>query len=138
MKEPVIKYDEISDSLYITFEVGKAATGIELNDQILLRIDKDNRKAIGITIFDYSVMSQKTEIGPRSFPLDGLNELSEETKKIVYEILLNHPVNQFLYLSAYCPVNIENIIPITMIQTRYRIDNYKTGHLRCRQSGSSV
>jgi len=113
MKEPVIKYDEISDSLYITFQAGKPATGIELNDQILLRIDKDNKKAIGITIFDYSVMSQKTEIGHCSFPLDGLDELSDETRKIVYAILLSYPVNKFLYLSAYSPVNIENFIPIT-------------------------
>jgi uncharacterized protein YuzE len=138
MKEPVIKYDEISDSLYITFDVGKPATGIELNDQILLRIDKDNRKAVGITIFDYSVMSQKTEIGPRSFPLDGLNELSYDTRKIVYEILLTHPVNEFLYLSAYCPANIENIIPITMIRSRDRIENYKRGCPRRGQSASSV
>lgn len=138
MKEPVIKYDEISDSLYITFDVGKPATGIELNDQILLRIDKDNRKAVGITIFDYSVMSRKTEIGPRSFPLDGLNELSYDTRKIVYEILLTHPVNEFLYLSAYCPANIENIIPIAMILSRYRIENYKRGCPRRGRSVSSV
>ncbi|MCP4112014.1 MAG: DUF2283 domain-containing protein [Desulfobacteraceae bacterium] len=124
MKKPVIKYDEISDSLYITFEPGKPATGIELNDQILLRIDKDNRKAVGITIFDYSVMSQKTEIGPQSFPLDGLNELSEETREIVYEIMLSHPVNEFLHLSAYSPANIENIIPLTMIQSISRIENH--------------
>ena len=121
MKEPVIKYDEISDSLYITFEIGKPATGIELNDQILLRIDKDNRKAVGITIFDYSVMSQKTEIGPRIFPLDGLNELSDKTREIVYEILLSHPVNRFLYLSAYSPSNIEDIVPVTMIGSEFRI-----------------
>jgi uncharacterized protein YuzE len=115
MKQPVITYDEISDSLYITFEVGKPATGIGLNDQILLRIDKDSRKAVGITIFDYSIMSQKTEIGPRVFPLDGLEKLSDETREIVYEILLSHPVNEFLYLSAYSLENIENIVPVTMI-----------------------
>jgi len=124
MKQPVIKYDETSDALYITFEVGKPATGIELNEQILLRIDKDDKKAVGITIFDYSVISKKTEIGPRSFPLYGLNELSDDTRGIVYEILLNHPVNRFLILSAYSPANIENIIPITMIQSRYQIENY--------------
>jgi len=124
MIQPVIKYDETSDSLYITFEVGKPATGIELNDQILLRIDKDNRKAVGITIFDYSVMSQDTEIGPRSFPLYGLKELSDETRGIVYEILLSHPVNKFLCLSAYSPANVEDIIPITMIQSNFHIASH--------------
>jgi uncharacterized protein YuzE len=123
MNQPVITYDEISDSLYITFEVGRPATGIELNDHILLRIDKDSRKPVGISIFDYSVISQKTEIGPRSFPLDGLGEVSDETREIVYEILLNHPVNKFLYLSAYSPANTENVIPITTIQSGYRIES---------------
>lgn len=115
MTKPVIKYDEISDSLSITFELGKPATGVGLNDQILLRIDKDNRKAVGITIFDYSVMSQKTEIGPRVFPLDGLEKVSDETREMVYEILLSHPVKRFLYLSAYSPANIENMVPVTII-----------------------
>ncbi|MDM8525980.1 DUF2283 domain-containing protein [Desulfococcaceae bacterium HSG8] len=124
MIQPVIKYDEISDSLYITFEVGKSATGIELNDQILLRIDKDNRKAVGITISDYSIISQNTEIGPRSFPLDGLNELSDETREIVYEILLSHPVNEFLCLSAYSPANAEDTIPITMIRGDCQVANH--------------
>ena len=124
MKQPFIKYDKISDSLNITFEINKPATGIELNDHILLRIDKNNRKAIGITIFDYSVISQKTEIGPRSFPLDGLSELSDETSKIVYEILLKHPVNKFLSLSAYYPADTKNIIPITIIQNSYKIENH--------------
>jgi|SaaInl8_200m_RNA_FD_contig_121_77286_length_9089_multi_4_in_0_out_0_2 uncharacterized protein YuzE len=32
MRQPIVKYDETSDSLYITFEIGRPATGIELND----------------------------------------------------------------------------------------------------------
>jgi len=124
MSQPAIRYDEMSDSLYITFEVGKPATGIELNDQILLRIDKDERKAVGITIFDYSLISQKTEIGPRSFPLDGLDDLSDRTREIVYEILLNQPVSEFLCLSAYSPASSDDVIPITMI----RDNSHITGH----------
>jgi uncharacterized protein YuzE len=58
MEQPLITYDETSDSLTIAFAVGKPATGIELNDHILLRIDRDNRKAVGITLFDYSILSQ--------------------------------------------------------------------------------
>ncbi|MBU2611821.1 MAG: DUF2283 domain-containing protein, partial [Chloroflexi bacterium] len=44
MKKPIINYDEASDTLYISFEPGVDATGIELNEHILLRIDKENRK----------------------------------------------------------------------------------------------
>jgi uncharacterized protein YuzE len=68
MKEPRITYDEMSDSLYVSFEPGTKATGIELNEHILLRIDKKRRRAIGLTFLEYSILVQKTDLGPRSFP----------------------------------------------------------------------
>ena len=61
MVDRTFNYDETSDTLYVSFEPGEGATGIELNDHILLRIDRDQRKAIGLTFFDYSMLAQKTE-----------------------------------------------------------------------------
>jgi len=55
MNQPNFNYDELSDTLYISFEPGTKATGIELNNNILLRIDKDKRTAVGLTFFDYSI-----------------------------------------------------------------------------------
>ena len=69
-------YDEVSDTLYIAFTPGESATGIELNDYLLLRINKREQRAVGLTIFEYSVLAQPTELGPRSFPLTGLQQLS--------------------------------------------------------------
>ena len=115
MVEPIFNYDELSDTLYVSFEPGKAATGIELNDHILLRINKNERKAIGLTFFDYSVLAQKTEVGPRSFPLTGLAQLSDDLREIVLNILLHPPVNDVLVLSAYTPSSIETI-PIAYLQ----------------------
>jgi len=115
MIKPNFNYDKISDTLYVSFFPGEKATGIELNDHILLRIDENEQKAIGITFFEYSILAQKTEFGPRSFPLTGLNQLSDELKEIVYGILLNPPVNDILTLSAYTPSSLE-VIPITLLQ----------------------
>jgi uncharacterized protein YuzE len=115
MTKPNYNYDEISDTLYISFFPGEKATGIELNDHILLRIDEEEQKAIGITFFEYSILAQKTEFGPRSFPLSGLNQLSSELREIVHGILLNPPVSDILTLSAYTPSSVE-VIPITSIQ----------------------
>ena len=53
MAKPVFNYDEASDTLYVSFAPGEQATGIELNDHILIRINKDERRAIGLTFFDY-------------------------------------------------------------------------------------
>jgi len=115
MSEPTIKYDEMSDTLYVSFAPGEAATGIELNEHILLRVDKAERRAIGLTIFDYSVLAQPTELGLRSLPLDGLNELSPELRELALEILRMPPVQDILSLSAYTPSAAE-AIPIASLK----------------------
>ena len=115
MAEPNFNYDEISDTLYVSFEPGAKATGVELNDHILLRINKSERKAIGLTFFEYSLLAQRTEIGPRSFPLTGLVKLSDELREIVFDILSRPPVSEILSLSAYTPSFVETI-PITSLQ----------------------
>ena len=100
-QQPQLNYDETSNTLYVSFEPGEKATGIELNDHILLRINKRGRKAVGVTFFEYSLLAQKTELGPRSFPLTGLAQLSEDLRQLVLEIISKPPVNQFLGVSAY-------------------------------------
>ena len=115
MKKPIFNYDEISDTLYVSFEPGEKATGIELNEHILLRININERRAIGLTFLEYSLLAQKTEVGPRSFPLTGLSELSEELREIVLYILLRPPVSDILSLSTYTPSIVE-AIPIISLQ----------------------
>ena len=116
MVEPTRSYDELSDTLYVSFSPGEKATGIELNDHILLRINKSERRAIGLTFFEYSLLAQRTEIGPRSFPLTGLAQLSDDLREIVLDILLHPPVSDFLTVSAYTPSLMETT-PITALQT---------------------
>ena len=109
MSEPNIKYDELSDTLYISFAPGEKATGIELNENLLLRINKAERRAIGLSVFNYSLLAQKTAIGPRSVPLAGLTELSEPLRQLVLEILLRPPVTEFLTVSTYTPSHHKSI-----------------------------
>ena len=83
MTQSVSNYDEVSDTLYVSFAPGEKATGIELTSHILLRFNKQERKAVGLTFLEYSLLAQKTDMGPRSFPLTGLTELSEELRDLV-------------------------------------------------------
>ncbi len=115
MTTPIFNYDEMSDTLYVSFAPGENATSIELSDHILLRIDKAKNKAVGLTFFEYSLLVQQTEVGPRSFPLTGLSQLSDELREIVLDIILHSPVNKILSLSAYTPSAIETI-PITLLR----------------------
>jgi uncharacterized protein YuzE len=115
MTEPIFNYDEVSDTLYVSFAPGEKATGIELNDHILLRINKKERRAIGLTFLDYSLLAQRTDVGPRSFPLTGIVELPEELREMVLDILRRPPVSDILFLSSYTP-SITETIPITLLQ----------------------
>lgn len=115
MSEPTFKYDELSDSLYISFAPGENATGIELNEQILLRVNKAERRAVGLTIFDYSVLAQPTELGLRSLPLTGLDALTPELRELVLDILRTSPIQEILSLSAYMPSPME-AIPIMSLR----------------------
>ena len=115
MTQPVSNYDEISDTLYISFAPGEHATGIELTPHILLRLNKQKHKAVGLTFLEYSLLAQKTDMGPRSFPLTGLTELSDDLRGIVLDILQRPPVSDVLLLSSYTP-SISETIPITLLQ----------------------
>jgi len=114
MTQPVMNYDETSDTLYISFVPDVKATGIELSDHILLRIDKESRWVIGITFLNYSILIQKADFGPRSFPLTGLTKLSDESREMVLEILAKSPVKEILSLSTYTP-SFSEAIPITVL-----------------------
>ncbi len=101
--------------MYISFATGENGTGIEPNEQILLRINQAKRHAVGLTLFDYSVLAQPTEIGFRSLPLNGLQDLPSDVRELVIEILHSSPVCEILSLSAYTPSTVETI-PIASLQ----------------------
>jgi len=115
-KTPVYSYDQETDILYISFSPGeKATTAVELNDNVLLRLNREERRAVGLTLMDFSVLAQSTGFGPRYFPLTGLADLEEEWREMVTEIITRPPVSLVLKVSAYAPSPLETI-PITAVE----------------------
>jgi len=109
-------YDKEADVLYVSFAPGEEPTAaVELNDNVLLRFNRDERRAVGLTLMDFSVLVQLTRLGPRSFPLTGLNEIDADWQEAVIEIITSPPVNQILKVSYYTPSMTENI-PITSVE----------------------
>ncbi len=115
MIEPIYNYDEESDTLSIVFEPTVKATGIELTDHILLRINKMTQQIASITLLDYSLLVQETVFGPRTFPLTGLADLTEETRDLALDILRALPVRTILRIAAYTPKD-GHIIPVVLVQ----------------------
>lgn len=114
--EPTYSYDKEADVLYISFSPGeKATSAVELNDNILLRFNRAEQRAIGLTLMDFSVLIQLTNLGPRSFPLNGLQELEPDWQEMVINIITKPPVNQILKVSVYTPSLTESV-PIALVE----------------------
>lgn len=108
-------YDQEVDALYISFAPGEQPTAAaELHDNILLRFNLTEKRAVGLTLMDFSVLVQMTQLGPRSFPLSGMKDLEPEWQETVVEIITKPPVNQILRVSSYMPSMAETI-PITSV-----------------------
>lgn len=109
-------YDQEADVLYISFAPGeKASMAVELNDNILLRFNRAEKRAIGVTLMDFSVLVQLTRFGPRTFPLFGLVDLEPDWQDMVIDIITSPPVDQVLRVSTYTPPYSE-AIPVAAIE----------------------
>ena len=109
-------YDQEADVLYIAFSPGeKATTAVELNDNILLRFNRTEKRAIGLTLMDFSVLVQLTKLGPRNFPLTGLEDLEPEWQELVIDLITSPPVNQILKVSSFTP-SITTSIPVAFVE----------------------
>jgi hypothetical protein len=94
-------YDKNEDMLDIFFGENEPATGIELTDHIILRLNKKTGQAFSLTLLHFSILIERTEYGPRSYPLDKLEELPEDLREQVMRAITTLPVNKFLKISFF-------------------------------------
>ncbi len=108
-------YDETGDMLDIFFNENELATGIELTDQILLRLDQETGRAVSLTLLHFSILTERTEYGPRSFPLDKLDELPEDLRIKVGRVIMTEPVNRFLKITFFQEPGSKRV-PLTYVE----------------------
>lgn len=109
-------YDQDADILDIFFGENEPATGIELTDQILLRLDQKTKRAVSLMVLDFSILTERTEYGPRSYPLDKLDDLPEDMQELVLQLVTTPPVSQFLKLSHFQASPTERV-PLTYVES---------------------
>ncbi len=98
MPETKIKYDQEGDILYVSFGRSEHVTGVELADNILLRLDTGKAeaaspKAIGLTFISFSKMQ---EYFRDKLPLANLRRLPEDLWQAVINVVATPPVSDFL------------------------------------------
>ena len=110
-------YDQEADILEIFFGTNEPATGVELTDYIVLRLNKQTRRAISLMLLHFSILTERTEYGPRSYPLDKLDEVSEDLRELVLHLVTSMPVSQFVKLSHFQASPTEQI-PFTYVESQ--------------------
>lgn len=108
-------YDENADILEIYFGENEPATGVELTDHILLRLDRKTGRAVSLTILHFAIHAERTEYGPRSYPLNNLKELPKDLRESVIRTVTTAPVNRFLKLS-YFQASQRKRVPFTYVE----------------------
>lgn len=110
-------YDQEADILEILFGENEPATGVELTDQIVLRLNRNTRRPISLIVLDFSILAERTEYGPRSYPLNKLDDLPEPMQELVLQLVTTLPVSQFLKLSHFQVSSTERV-PLTYVEAQ--------------------
>ena len=105
-------YDQEADILEIFFGTNEPATGIELTDHSVLRLNQQTKRAVSLLLLDSSILTERTEYGPRSYPRTTLHALPEEVRAVVLQVVTSMPVLQFLQVSPF-QVSPTERIPLT-------------------------
>ena len=101
MNDIKINYDEEADVLYVSFGQSDHVTGVELADNVLLRLDTGKAtgtapRAIGLTFVSFAHMMTHYQDKPLNVPLENLRNLPEDLWQAVLAVTTTAPVSDFL------------------------------------------
>lgn len=104
MNDIKINYDKEADVLYVSFGQSEHITGVELSDNIVLRLntgqpDREAPRAIGLTFVNFSHLMRRYRNQPIHIPLTNLRQLPEELRQAVLAVITMPPVSDFLNIA---------------------------------------
>ncbi len=121
MNDIKVNYDAEADVLYVTFGRSKHVTGVELADNILLRLDTGQAthtapRAVGLTFISFAQMRVHHQDRPLFVSLTNLRNLPDDLWQAVLAVVTMPPVSDFLavglFLSPQVPPLPEPIVTI--------------------------
>lgn len=101
MNDTKMNYDEDADVLYVSFGRSEHVTGVELADNIVLRLDTGKAtgaapRAVGLTFISFAQLMAHYRDRPLQVPLANLRNLPEDLWQAVWAVLTTPPVSDFL------------------------------------------
>jgi hypothetical protein len=110
-------YDQEADILEIFFGENEPSTGVELTDHIVLRVNQQTKRAVSLMLLHVSILTEQTEYGPRSYPVDKLDKIPQHLRELVVRLITSMPVSQFLKLSHFQASPTQQI-PFTYVEAQ--------------------
>lgn len=101
MNDTKVSYDKNADVLYVSFGRSEHITGIELADNIVLRLDVGHPggkapRAVGLTFISFSHIMRHHRNQPIRIPLADMGQLPEAVRQAVLAVTTTPPVSDFL------------------------------------------
>lgn len=101
MSEMKYNYDKEADVLYVSFGRSEHVTGVELGDNILLRLDTGRAsgeppRAVGLTFISFAHMMDRHRGEAFTVSLEALRNLPDDLWRSVVEVATAPPVSDFL------------------------------------------
>jgi len=101
MNDIKVSYDKEADVLYVSFGRSEHITGIELADNIVLRLDaghpgREAPRAVGLTFVSFSHLMRHHRNQPIRIPLADMGQLPEALRQAVLAVTTTPPVSDFL------------------------------------------
>jgi hypothetical protein len=112
----LLVYEAESDELTIYFGENYKATGVQLADHILLRLDWIRGRAVSLSLIDFSLLMHPTAYGPPSFRLDGLDDLPKDLREMTLHLITTPPVSYFLKVGAFYTSLHQPSVPISYVE----------------------
>ena len=72
---------------------------------------------MSVLLLNFSVLTERTEYGPRSYPLTTLHALPDEVRAVVLQAVTSMPVKQFLKVSHFQASATESV-PLTYVEAQ--------------------
>jgi len=122
MHEIRINYDEEADVLYVSFGRSEHVTGIELADNILLRLDTgkatgETARPVGLTFISFSWLMAHHRDKPLTISLERLRNLPENLLPIVMGVITTPPVSDFLTAELAIVPRVPPLPELVQVQT---------------------
>jgi len=119
MSEIKYNYDREADTLYVSFGRSEHVTGVELADNIQLRLDtgkatKEPPRAVGLTFISFARMLEYHRARPLTISLEALRNLPEDLWQAVMAVLTSPPVSDFLSVGLAIALQVPPLPELTV------------------------